>query len=210
VMEVGRGLVLAAWALLMALLEIEIEGRHGWAERLPTWYRTGGPAARVYHAIGGMRPLTGYHLMMFPIPLLLLHYPYVAGADWSLASEASTIAVFLAWIIAWDYLWFVLNPYWGLARFRRGEVWWYPGRWIGRLPLDYYLAVGASFAVAALAWALGGGAEALRDQLVIVAILVATCLACMALAGPYGRWYAWMRRPGSDQRDEAGIRPPPD
>ena len=207
--EVGRGLVLAAWALLMALVEIEIEGRHGWAESLPTWYRTRGPAGRLYGLMGG-RPLTGYHLAMFPIPLLMLHYPYVAGADWSWASEASTIAVFLAWIIAWDYLWFVLNPYWGVARFRRGEVWWYPGRWVGRLPLDYLLAVGGSFAVAALAWALGGGPEALRDQLVIVAILAATCVGCFALAGPYGRWYHWMRRPGSDQRDEAGIRPPPD
>ncbi len=126
-MAVAQGAVLAAWALLMALLEIEIEGRHGWAERLPTWYRTRGPAARVYHLIGGNRPLTGYHLMMFPIPLLMLHYPYVAGAGWSLAAEASTIAVFLAWIIAWDYLWFVLDPHWGIARFRRGEVWWYPG-----------------------------------------------------------------------------------
>ena len=209
-MEAGRGAVLAAWAVLMALLEIEIEGRHGWAERLPTWYRVRGPAARTYRFIGGTRPLTGYHLMMFPIPLLMLHYPYVAGADWSLAAEASTIAVFLAWIIAWDYLWFVLNPYWGVRRFRRGAVWWYPGAWVGPLPLDYLLAVGASFAVAALAWAFGGGAGALADQGVIVGILAATCLVAIALAGPYGRWYRWMRRPGSDQRDEAGIRPPPD
>ena len=209
-MEAGRGAVLAAWAVLMALLEIEIEGRHGWAERLPTGYRVRGPAARTYRFIGGTRPLTGYHLMMFPIPLLMLHYPYVAGADWSLAAEASTIAVFLAWIIAWDYLWFVLNPYWGVRRFRRGAVWWYPGAWVGPLPLDYLLAVGASFAVAALAWAFGGGAGALADQGVIVGILAATCLVAIALAGPYGRWYRWMRRPGSDQRDEAGIRPPPD
>ena len=77
----------------------------------------------------------------------------------------------------------MLNPYWGIARFRRGEVWWYPGRWVGRLPLDYLLAVGGSFAVAGLAWALGGGAQALRDQLVIVAILAATCVGCFALAG---------------------------
>ena len=208
--EIGRGLVLAAWALMMALVEIEIEGRRGWAEDLPTWFRTRGAAGRFYGLVNGGRPLTGYHLMMFPIPLLVLHYPYVAGASWSWAAEAATIAVYLAWLIAWDYLWFVLNPYWGVSRFRRGQVWWYPGLWIGRLPLDYYVAVVLSFAVAALAWPLGHGAGALADQLVIAVILATTCLLAMAAAPAYGRWYHRMRRPGTDQRDDVDFRPPPD
>ena len=95
------------------------------------------------------------------------------------------VTVYLAWLIAWDYLWFVLNPYWGVSRFRRGQVWWYPGLWIGRLPLDYYVAVVLSFAVAALAWPLGHGAGALADQLVIAVILATTCLLAMAAAPAY-------------------------
>ena len=35
--------VLCALALWFALIEIEIEGAHGWALRLPTWFRTRGP-----------------------------------------------------------------------------------------------------------------------------------------------------------------------
>ena len=34
-----RIVFLFVYALLFAAVEIEIEGEHGWAERLPTWYR---------------------------------------------------------------------------------------------------------------------------------------------------------------------------
>ena len=34
-----RTLFLFGYALLFAAVEIEIEGSHGWAERLPTWFR---------------------------------------------------------------------------------------------------------------------------------------------------------------------------
>ena len=37
-LEIGRTLLLFAWGLGLAGIEIEIEGGYGWAERLPTWY----------------------------------------------------------------------------------------------------------------------------------------------------------------------------
>ena len=40
-------LFLFGYALLFALAEIEIEGPHGWAERLPTWFRVTTPGARL-------------------------------------------------------------------------------------------------------------------------------------------------------------------
>lgn len=208
--EVVRIGVLWAWALWMALVEIEIEGRHGWAVRLPTWYRVGGPAGRAYAVIANGRPLTGYHLFMATMPLIILHLPFGYGVDWSAAAEAMVLATYLAWVIAWDYLWFVLNPAFGVARFRRGRVWWYPGRWIGPLPADYYISVAASFAVAGLAWALGGGAGALADQARLVAGLALLTLAAIVAAPLYRRWYAYMRRPGADERDrvlEMASRP---
>ena len=52
VVDAGR-VVCAAWALLMALVEIEIEGRHGWALGLPTWFRTRGRPGALYGSIGG-------------------------------------------------------------------------------------------------------------------------------------------------------------
>jgi hypothetical protein len=192
--------VVCALALWFALIEIEIEGPYGWALRLPTWFRTRGPAGRIYGALSGGRPLTGYHLFMASLPLVILQVPF-AYTDWSGSAEIMVLATYLAFAIAWDYLWFILNPAYGLARFRRGEVWWYPGPWIGRLPLEYYLAVAGSFALAAIAWPLGAGAGALADQGRLVLGLALLCLLAMAAAPAYRRWYRWMRRPEADEHE---------
>ena len=58
----------------------------------------------------GQRPLTGYHVYAFTIPMLVLHLPYVMGVDWTLAGELRTIAIYFVLAVVWDYLWFVLNP----------------------------------------------------------------------------------------------------
>jgi hypothetical protein len=202
VIDAGRTVFLWFWALCMALVEIEIEGPRGWALGLPTWFRTRGPAARAYALISPGRPLTGYHLFMVPLPILGLHYPYVSGVDWTLAGEAGTIAVFLAWVIVWDYLWFVLNPHFGVEGFRRGTVWWYPGPWVGRLPLDYFASIAASFAVAALPLAWGAGTDTLVEQAWLVLGLVVLTALAIPLAPLYRRWHAHMRRPDLDDRDE--------
>ena len=91
----------------------------------------------------GRRPLTGYHVYAFTIPLLVLHLPFVAGVDWTLAGELRTIATYFALAVVWDYLWFVLNPAYTVRRFERGKVWWFEVPWIWRFPLDYYVGVGA-------------------------------------------------------------------
>ena len=193
--------VICALALWFALIEIEIEGPHGWALRLPTWFRTRGPAGGIYGALSGGKPLTGYHLFMASLPLVILHLPFGYGADWSLEAEVMVLAVYPVFAIAWDYLWFILNPAYGLRRFRRGEVWWYHGPWIGRLPYEYYAAVAASFALAAIAWPLGAGAGALAEQGRLVGGLALLCLVAMAAAPAYGRWYRWMRRPEADEHE---------
>jgi hypothetical protein len=193
--------VLCAIALWFALIEIEIEGAHGWALRLPTWFRTRGPAGRVYGAISGGKPLTGYHLFMATLPLVILHLPFGYGADWSAAAEVMVFATYMAFAIGWDYLWFILNPAYGLRGFRRGRVWWYQGPWIGPLPLEYYAAVAGSFVLALIAWPIGGDADTLAQQGRLVAGLALLCVLAMALAPAYRRWYRWMRRPEADERD---------
>jgi hypothetical protein len=193
--------VLCAIALWFALIEIEIEGAHGWALRLPTWFRTRGPAGRVYGAISGGKPLTGYHLFMATLPLVILHLPFGYGADWSAAAEVMVFATYMAFAIGWDYLWFILNPAYGLRGFRRGRVWWYTGPWIGPLPLEYYAAVAGSFVLALIAWPIGGDADTLAQQARLVAGLALLCVVAMALAPAYRRWYRWMRRPEADERD---------
>lgn len=61
-------------AFLFANVEIQIEGRGGWAANLPTW--------RIEHHwlldlfLGG-RAMTGYHAWVFSFVFLVFHFPMV-------------------------------------------------------------------------------------------------------------------------------------
>ena len=59
---------------------------------------------------------------MATLPLVILHLPFGYGADWSAAAEVMVFATYMAFAIGWDYLWFILNPAYGLRGFRRGRV----------------------------------------------------------------------------------------
>ena len=66
-------------AALFAKIEIEIEGPHGWAEKLPTW--------RIENHflldwLFGGRSLTGYHVWAFAFVLFVFHLPFFL--DWQL------------------------------------------------------------------------------------------------------------------------------
>ncbi len=154
--------LLCLFALVMALVEIEIEGPYGWAEKLPTPYRVSGPLARLFGLVLGGKPLTGYNLLMFAATLVAFHLPFAFGAPWSAARELTLLAAWIAWSAVWDFLWFLLNPAYGRRRFRPGNVWWH-SRWLWRLPLDYWIAVASSLALALVAQLIvrgeaGGGA----------------------------------------------------
>ena len=104
----------------------------------------------------GHRPLTGYHVYVFIMPVVVLNLPFVYGVDWSLAGELRVFATYFALAVVWDYIWFVLNPAYTVRRFERGNVWWFEQPWIWRFPLDYYLGIGLSIVLAALAaWSAG-------------------------------------------------------
>jgi hypothetical protein len=207
--DVGRTLLLFAWAFGLAAIEIEIEGGRGWAENLPTWFRKRGVVGRVYGTAMGSRPLTGYHVFAFTIPLLLLHLPFVSGVHWTLAAELMVLATYFSLAVVWDYLWFVLNPAYTVKRFRRGAVWWFEVPWIWRFPLDYYLGIAFSIVLAGLGAVAAGHAEPLRRQLWFLAGLVILVALTVLLAPAYHRWYRTMRRAGADDRAVTPMYPPP-
>jgi hypothetical protein len=208
-LDVGRIILLWLWAFGLAGIEIEIEGGRGWAERLPTWFYKRGIVGRVYGVFMGDRPLTGYHVFAFAIPLLILHFPFVFGVEWSLAAELSTIAIYFALAVIWDYLWFVNNPAYTVKRFERGNVWWFEVPWIWRFPLDYYAGIGLSIALAGAAALVDGDASPLRSHLWLLAgLFVLSGLAVLA-APLYHRWYRHMRRAGADDRALTEMYGPP-
>jgi hypothetical protein len=198
--ELMRILFLFVYAFLFAAAEIEIEGPHGWAERLPTWYRVRPGYARLFGALTGGKPLTGYHATMLPLSLASFHLGFVGGVPWSGSAEATTLAAYLAWLVIWDFLWFVLNPTFTWARFRKGAVWWHDGRWIGRFPADYPRAFAASLLIAALGALGAGGARVLIAHIVLVAGMCALAAAATWASPLYHRWHRYMRRDGADDR----------
>jgi|tagenome__1003787_1003787.scaffolds.fasta_scaffold20514917_2 hypothetical protein len=206
VLPVGRILLLFAYALLFALVEIEIEGEDGWADKLPTWYRVRPWYARLLGAVLSGKPLTGYHLTMLPLSLLSFHLGLAFGLPWSATVEARLLAGYLVFNVAWDFLWFLLNPAFGWSRFRKGAVWWHDRRWLARFPIDYWNGVGGSVVLAALPWLLAGDPGPLREHLATLAGMAALVALAGAAAPLYGRWYRHMRRPGSDERPLARRR----
>ena len=115
------GFVVAA-AGLFAKLEIEIEGKDGWAEKLPTW------RVESHYLLDwffGGRSLTGYHVWAFAFVACLFHLPFFWQRSWSLREELQVIGGYLLFWILEDMLWFVLNPHYGWRKFTREHVGWH-------------------------------------------------------------------------------------
>ena len=129
-------LTLALCATAFALAEIQIEGPNGWAANLPTW-RVENRWTRLLYS---SKPLTGYHLYTQLFILLAAHLPFGLGfvpATWS--AEARILSFFMLFWVLEDFLWFVLNPAFGLKRFRAEHIWWHAPTWWWIMPRDYWI-----------------------------------------------------------------------
>jgi hypothetical protein len=127
---------LLATAFVFARVEIEIEGPEGWAANLPTWRIHNKWTKLLY----GSRPLTGYHLWMQVFVLLLVHAPFGMGLiPWAWPAELRVIGFYILFFLLEDFLWFVLNPAFGLKRFRREHIWWHAPTWWWIMPRDYWV-----------------------------------------------------------------------
>lgn len=129
------------WCLCLAAFEVQIEGKYGWAAKLPTWRPS--PAkwsAKIFRGVMSGKDLTGYHLLVYSLVVVFLHYPYFAGQAWDWSSELGTLAFFFLISIVWDFLWFVLNPHYGLRRFKSKYIWWHK-KWFLFMPVGYYFSL---------------------------------------------------------------------
>ncbi len=128
-------LYVVATAAACAMAEIHIEGAHGWAEALPTWRKKN----RLTRLLIGDKPLTGYHTFMWLSVAALLHSAYGLGlATFSLRTEARVVSFLILFGVLEDFLWFVLNPSFGIRRFSPGNVWWHAGSWWWFMPREYW------------------------------------------------------------------------
>jgi hypothetical protein len=133
----GQLIFLVAWVTLLGLLfamtEIQIEGAHGWATSLPTWRIE---KHWLLDLFWGGRAMTGYHAWVFPFMFLVFHFPLAAHGTFSWRLEARCLgSLMLFWIVE-DFLWFVLNPAYGLAKFNPQSIPWHR-HWLIGVPVDY-------------------------------------------------------------------------
>jgi hypothetical protein len=147
-------IALVATVLLLgfffANVEIQIEGGHGWAANLPTW--------RIEHhwlldIFWGGRPMTGYHAWVFPFMAIFFHFPLIFAWRWSWRLEARVIACIMMFWLSEDFLWFVCNPAFGLAKFAPEFIPWHI-HWLWFAPTDYWTMSAAG--VALMAWSYVG------------------------------------------------------
>ncbi len=136
---------MVAWTLLLAFffaqVEVSIEGAAGWASSLPTWRIE---KHWLLDLFWGGRPLTGYHAWVFPFIFLAFHLGFFMAGRWTWRLEARVLGcIALFWIVE-DFLWFVLNPAFGLEKFSAASAPWHAGRWVLFMPMDYWLFIPGS------------------------------------------------------------------
>ena len=172
------------YCVVLAWLEIEIEGAHGWAANLPTWRRQPRWASEtsvffrllraVLKLMSGGNELTGYHLAMISFVFLSLMLPVLMVP--SLLLFIRCLGFFLLTCVTWDFLWFVMNPAFGVKRFNRREIKWHP-KWIGPVPSAYpfgYLIGGALVAFSL-------GQVSALEYVVIPALLLVLTVLCIVV-----------------------------
>lgn len=118
---------------VFALLEIQIEGKNGWAAKLPTW-RLKNPFKRFIN----WPYLTGYHLYLNLLFIFILQLPFFLGLSLNLKNEILILEIFMLIMLTEDFLWFVLNPKWGIKKFFNEEVPWHSKK-ILFLPRNYWI-----------------------------------------------------------------------
>lgn len=200
-----KALFFGLMATCLACIEIESEGKYGWAEKAPTWFRTRGFVARVF-MMGG-KPLTGYHAFMFFFPLFFFHAQFFLGAAWGWPAEIMAFALYFAWCPLWDYHWFVLNPYYA-GKFNKRDIWWHnKSVWIfGLFPMEYLMGFSLSIGFGALASFLTEDGWILYwDNVILIAGFLFYTVLLHVVAPAYHRWYIGMREPNNDDRSCAGI-----
>lgn len=195
------GLWYGPGAIILALLEIEIEGKYGWAENLPTWYRVTTRPAKIWSLFFLHKPLTGYHLFLIMFMLWVFHIQYFSGTHWTFWSEFITLSRLFLWFMLEDYVWFVLNPHYkGLD----GKIWWH-AEWILGLPGDYLYGLIGSFALGCFAELFRG--SDIRQMLINFGLYAGSlqvfASAARYFAPRYHRFHQRMRE--MDERKKARI-----
>lgn len=123
---------------LLALAEAEIEGKYGGGGKNARFFKLGPLKVRRYH----------FYFQYLAISVFLLLPILAAGFSWHLFGILASGA-FIGGIFQ-DFLWFVVNPHYGIKKFNSKDAYWL--RWIkfGKIELPYFYLTHPILAIAIL------------------------------------------------------------
>ena len=84
-------------AFLLAFWEIQIEGKDGWASKLPGWRIEKGWLVK----LAGGRPITGYHFFMTLFLIAIVHLP-LFFVPWSWRLESLLLGFYVGMVFLED------------------------------------------------------------------------------------------------------------
>ena len=146
------------------MLEIEIEGEHGWAKKLPT-------------TSSGILHFTTYHINMNVIIFLVVIYSTLLVSK----NLGTTIFFVIAWFLIEDFIWFCLNPYYTLKKYDKEHVLWHKD-WFMCSPLHNWYGISVMLFIVLLHKNLD-----LLKAFIMMSILT---LITISTSGYYHRWYS--------------------
>ncbi len=130
------------WVILafisMSFLERSIEGPNAWGKKAYGWK----------YKISKRLSLTEYHFWFWILLILLFTLPLII--NYSTRLLGILISAFSIGFIIEDFVYFIVNPYFGLKKFNKKDANWY--HWIGskniQIPAYYLIGI----IVAILSW----------------------------------------------------------
>jgi len=181
-------------SLIFAFLEIEIEGKNGWAKNIPTWYRKSG-FSKLFYKISYNKPLTRYHLFVLLFIFFLFHSGFFFNLSWTIQNKLKILLNFLILILIEGFLWFEFNPNYGIRKFGKKEIWWH-GRtkWFFGIPQSYFLGFGLLFVLSYIFSKLLNNFQFFMDYLFLMGTITLLVILSFILVKPYHGWYKKMRK----------------
>ena len=118
--KINNGAFVFLISIIYSLIEIEMEGKNGWAKNLPT-------------ARNVIFTFTLYHLYMMAFVFLIFYQLFIDKDIWMMTFY-TTMFFYIE-----DFLWFVLNPYFTIKKYNSKNVKWHK-KWILGQPIENYIS----------------------------------------------------------------------
>ncbi len=194
-MTITYSIYLFVLALLLALIEIEIEGKNGWAAKTET-FRKDLTKIRFIKKITWSQELTGYHLFLNIFLIMFFHIPYFFGFSLTLANEFLILGYYLLFGVTWDFLWFVLNPYYGIAKFKKDEIPWFSqNKWIfgDRVSIPHLLHLCTGLALVSVSAHLQDDPAVLQSYVLNIGVFAVLTIVTILISPYYHKLYFKLR-----------------